>query len=144
MKLGIFTDGLLHLAFEPALDKIAALGIQSVEIGTGNFSPAPHCDMATLLRDDKALGKFRDAISSRGLTISALNCSGNPLHPRADKGQHDAQVIRDSILLAERLGILRFVLNSGCTPTPTSTTYPNWGTTHLHNDLVHLPYYDYH
>jgi sugar phosphate isomerase/epimerase len=102
MKLGIFTDGLLHLPFEPALDKIAALGIQAVEIGTGNFSPAPHCDMANLLRDDKALANFQDAITSRGLIISALNCSGNPLHPRSERGSHDADVIRNTILLAER------------------------------------------
>src|ERR1043166_7055905 len=99
MKLGIFTDGLLHLAFEPALDKIASLGIQAVEIGTGNFSPAPHCDMAALLRDDKALGKFQSAITSRGLTISALNCSGNPLHPRVKNSSHDTEVIRNTILL---------------------------------------------
>src|SRR5258707_13495138 len=136
MKLGIFTDGLLHLAFEPALDKIAALGIQAVEIGTGNFSPAPHCDMATLLRDDKALGKFKDAISSRDLTISALNCSGNPLHPRTERGQHDAQVIRETILLAERLGISRLVLMSGCPGTPTSTDFPNWVTANWPDDFV--------
>src|SRR5215470_12513068 len=103
MKLGIFTDGLLHLPFEPALDKIAELGIQAVEIGTGNFSPAPHCDMAKLLKDDAALGKYQQAIISRGLEISALNCSGNPLHPLVEKGKHDTQVIRDTILLAERM-----------------------------------------
>src|SRR5258708_22429844 len=123
MKLGIFTDGLMHLKFEPALDKIAELGMQAVEIGTGNFSPAPHCDMAALLKDDKALASYQKAISSRGLTISALNCSGNPLHPRAEKGQHDAQVIRDTILLAERLGVTRLVLMTGCPGTPTSTDY---------------------
>src|SRR3954447_19284482 len=97
----------MHLKFEPALDKIAELGIQAVEIGTGNFSPAPHCDMAALLHNDAAAAAFQQAITSRGLTISALNCSGNPLHPRADKCQHDTQVIRDTILLAEKLGINR-------------------------------------
>ncbi len=138
MKLGIFTDGLLHLPFEPALDKIAALGIQAVEIGTGNFSPAPHCDMPTLLKDDKALGKFQHAITSRGLFISALNCSGNPLHPRPEKGKHDAQVMRDTILLAERLGITRLVLMTGCPGTPTSTDYPNWVTATWPEDFIDL------
>ncbi len=138
MKLGIFTDGLLHLGFEAALDKIAELGIQAVEIGTGNFSPAPHCHMDMLLRDDAALGKFKDAIISRDLEISALNCSGNPLHPRAEKGVHDAQVIRDTILLAERLGIGRIVLMSGCPGTPTSTDYPNWVTAQWPEDFIEL------
>ncbi len=138
MKLGIFTDGLLHLAFEPALDKIAVLGIQAVEIGTGNFSPAPHCDMAALFQDDKALARFQAAITSRGLIISALNCSGNPLHPRAERGSHDADVIRNTILLAERLKITRLVLMSGCPGTPTSTDYPNWVTAQWPEDFIEL------
>lgn len=138
MKLGIFTDGLLHLPFEAALDQIAALGIQAVEIGTGNFSPAPHCDLAKLLHDDAALGKFQDAISSRGLTISALNCSGNPLHPRADKSKHDSQVIHDTILLAERLSLNRLVLMTGCPGTPTSTDFPNWVQMTWPEDFVEL------
>src|SRR6478672_4441781 len=138
MELGIFTDGLMHLSFEKALDKIAELGIQAVEIGTGNFSPAPHCDMAKLLRDDAALTAFQDAITSRGLVISALNCSGNPIHPRADKRDHDAQVTRDTILLAERLGIHRLVLMTGCPGTPTSTDYPNWVTATWPEDFIEL------
>lgn len=138
MKIGIFTDGLLHLAFEPALDKIAELGIQAIEIGTGNFSPAPHCDMAKLLHDDKALAAYQKAISSRGLEISGLNCSGNPLHPRKDKGQHDSQVVRDTMLLAERMGITRVVLMSGCPGTPTSTDYPNWVVATWPEDFIEL------
>lgn len=138
MKLGIFTDGLLHLPFERALDRIAELGIQAVEIGTGNFSPAPHCDMQKLLQDDKALAAFRDAIASRGLILSALNCSGNPLHPRKETAQHNIQVTRDTILLAERLGIDRIVLMSGCPGTPTSTDYPNWVTATWPEDFIEL------
>jgi len=138
MKLGIFTDGLLQLSFEPALDKIAELGIQAVEIGTGNFSPAPHCELPKLLRDDRALAAFQNAVASRGLTISALNCSGNPLHPRPEKAQHDTQVTRDTILLAERLGIDRIVLMSGCPGTPTSTDYPNWVTMPWPEDFIEL------
>jgi sugar phosphate isomerase/epimerase len=138
MKLGIFTDGLIHLSFENALDKIAELGIQAVEIGTGNFSPAPHCDMTKMLRDDAALMAFQGAITSRGLIISALNCSGNPLHPRADKRNNDAQVTRDTILLAERLNIERIVLMTGCPGTPTSTDYSNWVTATWPEDFIEL------
>ncbi len=138
MKLGIFTDGLMHLPFEQALDKIAELGIQCVEIGTGNFSPAPHMDMAKLLKDDAALKAFQTAISSRGLTISALNCSGNPLHPRVEKREHDTQVTRDTFVLANRLGVDRIVLMTGCPGTPTSTDYPNWVTMPWPEDFVEL------
>ena len=41
MKIGLFTDGLTHLSFEDALRKASQLGVQAIEIGTGNFSPAP-------------------------------------------------------------------------------------------------------
>src|SRR5579864_8484043 len=138
MKIGLFTDGLMHLAFEPALDKMAGLGVQAIEIGTGNFSPAPHCDMGKLLNDDASLSKFQDAIHSRKLVVSALNCSGNPLHPNAKKGQHDAQVIKDTIRLAEKLGIKRLVLMTGCPGTPTSTDYPNWVTATWPEDFIEL------
>jgi sugar phosphate isomerase/epimerase len=138
MKLGIFTDGLMHLPFEKALDTIAALGIEAVEIGTGNFSPSPHANLAKLLQDDTSLTEFQNAITSRGLVISALNCSGNPLHPRAEKRDHDTQVTRDTIVLAERLGIDRIVLMTGCPGTPTSTDYPNWVTMSWPEDFVEL------
>jgi sugar phosphate isomerase/epimerase len=46
MKIGLFTDGLMHLPFEQALAAASRLGVQVVEIGTGNFSPVPHCDLA--------------------------------------------------------------------------------------------------
>ena len=49
MKIGLFTDGLMHLSFEDALRTAAELGVQAVEIGTGNFSPAPHCDLSRLM-----------------------------------------------------------------------------------------------
>lgn len=138
MKLGIFTDGLMHLPFEQALDRIVECGIEAVEIGTGNFSPAPHCDMQKLLDDDAALKAFQEAIRSRGLFISALNCSGNPLHPDPKKGKRDEQVMRDTFRLAKRLGVTRIVLMSGCPGTPTSTDYPNWVVGTWPEDFIEL------
>ena len=135
MKLGIFTDGLMHLPFEKALDTIAELGIQAVEIPTGNFSPSPHVDLAKLLHDDSALNAFENAISSRGLIISVLNCSGNLLHPRVEKREHDEKVTRNTIVLAGRLGVNRIVLMTGCPGTPTSADYPNWVTGIPHGGL---------
>ncbi len=54
MKIGLFTDGLMHLPFEQALEAAARMDVQAVEIGTGNFSPAPHCDLAGLLASEAA------------------------------------------------------------------------------------------
>src|SRR5258708_37447490 len=93
MKLGIFTDGLLHLAFEPALDKIASLGIQAVEIGTGNFSPAPHCDMAVLLRGGQTTSPLQKAVTRRGPGINGAEFKRDPPPPPPLPGsQHDRGV----------------------------------------------------
>ena len=42
MKIGLFTESLDDLSFEDALDWCVSHEIEAVEIGTGNFSSAPH------------------------------------------------------------------------------------------------------
>ena len=63
-----------------ALDRAVALGLEAVEIATGNYPGDAHCRPAELL-DDSALDDFRRAVERRGLEISALSQQGNPLHP---------------------------------------------------------------
>jgi hypothetical protein len=58
MRIGLFTDGLMHLGFTEALAKASSLGVQAIEIGTGNFSPAPHCDLNRLLSSSTARNEF--------------------------------------------------------------------------------------
>ncbi len=79
MKIGLFTDGRPDLRFTAALDWIAAQGIEEVENGTGNFSHVAHCNLARLRHSAEARAELAAAITSRGLTLSALNCTGNLL-----------------------------------------------------------------
>ena len=51
--------------------------------GRGISGPA-HANATALLEDDAARQRFQDAVTSRGLEISALSCHGNPLHPRRE------------------------------------------------------------
>src|SRR5436853_412604 len=62
MKIGLFSDGLMHLGFNEALAKAASLGVQAIEIGTGNFSPAPHCDLNRLLGSSAARDEFLELL----------------------------------------------------------------------------------
>src|SRR5439155_24011596 len=39
------------------------------------------------------------------ISISALSCHGNPLHPDPARAKHDQDVNKQSILLAEKLGV---------------------------------------
>ena len=70
MKLGVFTVVFGQLPLTEALDRVVALGLDAVEIGTGNYPGGSHF-----------VGGLRDEVEARGLEISALSCHGNPLHP---------------------------------------------------------------
>ena len=126
MRIGLFTDGLMHLALEDALKAARRLGVQAVEIGTGNFSPAPHCDLAGLLGSENLRRAFLQAIGAHELHLSALNCSGNPLHPDAQIAAQATEVIRKTLQLAGLLGVEHIVCMSGCPGTPSGGHYPNW------------------
>lgn len=48
MKIGMVSDSLAHLDFDHRLGTAAALGAEGVEVNTGNWSSAPHSDVAKL------------------------------------------------------------------------------------------------
>ncbi len=128
MKLGVLTVLFGAEPFEAALDRIAGFGLDAVEIGTGNYPGDAHCKPEELLADAGKLRAFRSAIETRGLTISALSCHGNPLHPRSEvaKAHHDTFV--RTVRLAGALGIDRVCLFSGCPGDSDTAQFPNWVT----------------
>ncbi|MCR4282119.1 MAG: sugar phosphate isomerase/epimerase [Bauldia sp.] len=126
MKIGMVTDSLGTLGFDEVLDAAASLGLDCVEFATGNWSTAPHIDIDALLRSKKARDAFTGRVAERGLTISALTCNGNSLHPGRSGKEHD-KVIRKTIELAPMIGVDRVVLMSGC-PGAKGDRHPNWIT----------------
>ena len=98
MKLGVFTVLFGDTPFEETLDLVAGLGLQAVELGTGAYPGNAHCNPAQLLGSERKLAAFREAIAARGLTISALSCHGNPLHPDREDEETTARY-------AEKAGI---------------------------------------
>jgi sugar phosphate isomerase/epimerase len=125
MKLGLFTDSLPY-SFNDALDWVVANGFEAVELGTGNYSPARHCDMQKLLDDESARTEFKRSIESRGLTLSALNCSGRLLDPQPDHRQKAEEVFYRTIELAGKLDVDTVVTLAGCPGEPGGSSYPNW------------------
>jgi sugar phosphate isomerase/epimerase len=126
MKIGMVTDSLGGLGFEEVLDAAKGLGLDCVEFATGNWSSAPHIDIDALLKSKPGRDKFTGALKTRGLSISALTCNGNSLHPGRSGREHD-KVIRKTIELAPQLGVDRVVLMSGCPGAP-GDKHPNWIT----------------
>lgn len=128
MKIGVFTVLFGQKPFEETLDYVKGLGVEAVEIGTGNYPGNAHCDAEALLADEKKLKAFKQAVDSRGLIISALSCHGNPLHPdKAFAGKHH-QTHRNTVLLAQKLGIDRVIAFSGCPGGGPDDKTPNWIT----------------
>src|SRR5690349_2913246 len=123
MKIGLFTDGLMHLPFAGALALAANLGVEAVEIGTGNFSPAPHCDLSRLLESSGVRNEFLKTIDSHNLQLAALNCSGNPIQPNADLARQAAEITRKTLQLAGLLRVERVVCMSGCPGTQEGGRY---------------------
>jgi sugar phosphate isomerase/epimerase len=128
MKIGVFTALLQDVPLEAALDYVKAAGLDTVEIGTGNFPGDAHCKPAELLEDGDKLGAFRRALESRGMTISALSCHGNPLHPDRSYARSCHEVQRNTVLLAERLDVRCVNLFAGCPGSSDTDTHANWVT----------------
>jgi sugar phosphate isomerase/epimerase len=81
MKIGMLTDSLPDLDFGSMIAAAAALKIECLEFACGNWSTAPHIKLDDLLESEDSRRNFLAAITDHGMTISALNCSGNPLYP---------------------------------------------------------------
>jgi sugar phosphate isomerase/epimerase len=127
MKIGLLTDSLPDLSFEAMLDAAASLEIECLEFGCGNWSTAPHLELDNLVESASARANFLAAIADHGLTIAALNCSGNPLHPGAE-GKRQHEVTQKTFRLARLLDVDRIVMMSGLPGGPGDAN-PNWITT---------------
>jgi sugar phosphate isomerase/epimerase len=127
MRVGVFTPLLSGMPLPPVLKKLAGLQINTVELGTGNYPGDAHCKL-TMLENASALGEFRKVLADAGANISALSSHGNPLHPDKARAQHDREVSRKTILLAEKLGVPVVVDFSGCPGDSPNAIAPNWVT----------------
>jgi sugar phosphate isomerase/epimerase len=128
MKVGVFTVLFSDLPFEAMLDRVASLGIEAVELGTGNYPGNAHCDPDALLGDLEKQKVLLDAVSARGLTISALSCHGNPLHPDESLAASSHETWRKTARLAVELGVDTVNCFSGCPGDGPGAKAPNWVT----------------
>jgi sugar phosphate isomerase/epimerase len=142
MKLGAYTACLHDLPLADALRTLADLGLDSAEINSGGFVGTPHLPVADLLASETArsdyLGQFGDA----GVTLTALNCNGNPLDPDPE-GAKQAQDIRTSIELAALLGVKRVVTMSGAPGSEPNSTLPVWNVLPWHSAFLKIQDYQW-
>lgn len=127
MKAGLVTDILGYMSFEEMLDTCSELGIETLELGCGNWSKSPHVDLHKLIESSDERKGFLDAIKSRGLEIAALNCSGNQLEPTPE-GEAHKTVVEKTFKLAGLLGVETVVMMSGCPSGGPNDKVSNWIT----------------
>src|SRR6478736_7927987 len=104
MRVGVFTPLLSQLSAEDVFKKLKGYNIDTVELCTGNYPGGAHCKLS-MLENKSELKDFKSLLDDNGITISALSCHGNPLHPNPARAKHDQDVNKRTILLAEKLGV---------------------------------------
>lgn len=128
MKLGVLTVLYQNLPLEETLDKVAAMGIEAVEIGTGNYPGDAHCRPSELLEDQEKLTAFKKAVESRGLFVSAFSQHGNPLHPDEEVARSAHEVWRATVRLASALEVPVVNAFPGCPGDGPGARFPSWVT----------------
>lgn len=128
MKLGLFTALYADMSLSDMLSKVRAMGIEAVELYTGRLSAPSHCDPEILLASGVRLQEFKETIKRFGLSISQLNCSGNPVSPIPGEAAKHREAFLQTIRLAEKLGIDTVADFSGCPGGGPMDETPNWVT----------------
>ena len=125
MKIGVFTVLFQDSPFEEALDRAVAAGVTAVEIGTGGYPGSHHCPVEELLASESKRQAYMEAITSRGLILSALSVHNNPVHPHKETAD---SVLRNAILLAQLLDVPIVNGFSGLPAGAPGDSMPNWVT----------------
>jgi sugar phosphate isomerase/epimerase len=128
IPIGVFDPVFDKMELDPMIDLISGWGIEAVEIGTGGYPGSRHCPVEDLLADPAKAKAWKKKFESKNIQVATLSCHGNPVHPDAKIAARDAQIFRNTVLLAQRLEVPVIVGFSGCPGGSPTDTMPNWAT----------------
>jgi sugar phosphate isomerase/epimerase len=129
MRLGLFTPIFNGLTLDALLVELKKYPqIEALEIGTGGWPGNSHLDLDALLASKEAARAYRLKLEDAGLSISALSCHGNPVHPKKEIAGRDDEVLRKTVKLAEQIHVPVVVTFSGCPGGSAQDVTPNWIT----------------
>jgi sugar phosphate isomerase/epimerase len=126
MKFGAYTAVLHDRPIADALKTLRDLGLDSAEINSGGFLPAPHLPIDEIRVSTGAREDYLGLFAAHGITLTALNCNGNPLHADPEVRAKHGRDVREAIELAALLGVKRVVTMSGLPGTDAAATLPAW------------------
>ena len=128
IPIGVFDPVYQHLSLDAMLDKVSALSLEAMEIGTGGYPNNPHCALDDLIDDRGKAKAWLKKFGDRGIRVATLSCHGNPIHPDPKHAQRDIDTFHKTVLLAEILDVKVIVGFSGCPGGTPQDTQPNWIT----------------
>jgi len=129
MKLGVCSWLFSEKSLAETLDIMSGLGIEGAEIQCGGAKEnLRHIDADSILGSDAGARNFLAEFEKRGMFISALNCSGNAVHPDKAIAAFAGESFRRAVLLAERLGVSTVITFSGTPGGRHGDSTPNWVT----------------
>jgi sugar phosphate isomerase/epimerase len=128
IPIGVFDAVYDKLSLDAMLDKVSALGLEAMEIGTGGYPGSHHCPLDELVADPAKAKAWKKKFEDRGIRVATLSCHGNPVHPDAAHAARDVETFRKTVRLAEMLDVKVIVGFSGCPGGSPTDTQPNWIT----------------
>lgn len=129
MQLGLFTPVFNNLSFPELITELKRYpAIRSLELGTGGWPGNSHLDLEALLAGSERRAELGSRLGDAGLTLSALACHSNPLHPVKEVAAAADGLFRKTLRLAELLHVRTVVTFSGCPGGGPQDRTPNWIT----------------
>jgi len=128
IPIGVFDPVYADLSLDAMIDKISALGLEAVEIGTGGYPGSAHCPVDELLESPSKAKAWVKKFEDRGIRVATLSCHGNPIHPDANHAKRDIESFQKTVRLAQIIGVKVIVGFSGCPGGSPTETQPNWVT----------------
>src|SRR5262249_53144065 len=94
IPIGVFDPVYYDLSLEAMLEKVSALGLEAMEIGTGGYPNNKHCPLDDLIADKSKAKAWAKKFEDKGIRVATLSCHGNPVHPNAQHAAKDADTFR--------------------------------------------------
>jgi len=113
---------------EEVLEYLSGLGAEAVELGSGGVLGQDFLPRDEYLDNPDKQAELLDTLDEYGFYISSLSAHDNPLHPDEEKAEQSDRDLRESIELADQLGVDVVNAFSGLPAGGPNDEVPNWIT----------------
>lgn len=128
MKLGVMSPVFNGKTLEEALSYLNSQGVDCLELGVGGYPGKELFDPKDYLGKPEKIQEFKDLLKKYNITIPAVACHGNPIHPNKEIAKQFHDDFIDGMKIAVELGVDTIIGFSGCPGDCENSINPNWVT----------------